>query len=109
LLHAPVQLTPGRRAVLERCKDVDFDELHGLFRQQDGQLSGRLRVDMPVGSARHLVLPQLPDFMRRHPGLQLELSCTDRRVDLVREGFDCVLRVGRLEDSGLVAPPAGPS
>ncbi|WP_449072851.1 LysR substrate-binding domain-containing protein, partial [Salmonella enterica] len=41
------------------------------------------------------------------PGLTVELSSTDRRVDLVREGFDCVLRVGQLADSSLVARPLG--
>jgi DNA-binding transcriptional LysR family regulator len=57
--------------------------------------------------ARELVIPQLPDFLRQHPALQLELSSTDRRVDLVREGFDCVLRVGALLDSSLIARPVG--
>src|SRR5450830_1813533 len=104
-----VQLTPDGQVFYERCKDVlaDLDELQGLFRQQPAQLSGRLRVDMPVGTARQLVLPSLPGFLRAHPGVHLELSCTDRRVDLVREGFDCVLRVGPLEDSGLIARPLG--
>lgn len=104
-----VQLTPDGQVFYERCKDVlaDLDELQGLFRQQPAQLSGRLRVDMPVGTARQLVLPNLPGFLRAHPGVHLELSCTDRRVDLVREGFDCVLRVGALEDSGLIARPLG--
>jgi DNA-binding transcriptional LysR family regulator len=104
-----VQLTPDGALFYERSKDVlaDLDELQGLFRQQPEQLSGRLRVDMPVSTARNLVLPRLPEFMRQHPLLKLELSCTDRRVDLVREGFDCVLRVGRLEESGLVARPLG--
>ena len=104
-----VQLTPDGQVFYERCKDVlaDLDELQGLFQQQPAQLSGRLRVDMPVGTARQLVLPSLPGFLRAHPGVHLELSCTDRRVDLVREGFDCVLRVGPLEDSGLIARPLG--
>jgi DNA-binding transcriptional LysR family regulator len=57
--------------------------------------------------ARHLVIPALPDFLAQHPALQLMLSSTDRRVDLVREGFDCVVRVGALEPSSLVARPLG--
>src|SRR5689334_19209702 len=67
----------------------------------------RVRVDMPQGLARSLVIPRLPQLLAAHPQLELQLSSTDRRVDLVREGFDCVLRVGRLDDSDLVARRLG--
>lgn len=112
LLHRTtrrVQLTPDGQAFYERCRDLlhDVDELQQLFRPAEGGLRGRLRVDMPLGAASHLVIPRLPEFLRAHPELQLELSSTDRRVDLVREGFDCVLRVGPLADSSLVARPLG--
>ena len=112
LLHRTtrrVRLTQDGQVFYERCKDLlaDMDELQGMFRQSPNQLSGRLRVDMPTAVARHRVLPRLPDFLNAHPGLSIELSSTDRRVDLVREGFDCVLRIGSLEDSGLIARPLG--
>jgi DNA-binding transcriptional LysR family regulator len=104
-----VQMTQDGQVFYERCKDLlaDVDELQGLFRPQAEQLRGRLRVDMSMGAARSLVVPRLPAFLAAHPGLELELSCTDRRVDVVREGFDCVLRVGTLADSSLVARPLG--
>ncbi|MDV3469901.1 LysR family transcriptional regulator [Stenotrophomonas sp. C3(2023)] len=85
----------------------DAEALQGLFRQPDTALQGRLRVDMSAGLARHVVLPHLSDFMDQHPGVEIELSATDRRVDLVREGFDCVVRVGPLDDNTLVARPVG--
>lgn len=112
LLHRTtrrVQMTQDGQAFYERCKDLlaDMEELQAMFQPGDAPLQGRLRVDMPIGVARHLVLPRLPAFLRAHPGLDLELSSTDRRVDLVREGFDCVLRVGSLGDSSLVARPLG--
>lgn len=112
LLHRTtrrVQLTQDGQAFYERCKDVlaDLEELEQLFLPTPADLRGRLRVDLPVGAARQLVLPRLPEFMAAHPQLEIELSCTDRRVDLVREGFDCVLRVGALGDSSLVARPLG--
>lgn len=112
LLHRTtrrVQLTQDGQAFYERCKDVlaDLEELEQLFLPTPAALRGRLRVDLPVGAARQLVLPRLPEFMAAHPQLEIELSCTDRRVDLVREGFDCVLRVGALGDSSLVARPLG--
>ncbi|MGP1667301.1 MAG: LysR substrate-binding domain-containing protein [Rhodanobacter sp.] len=113
LLHRTtrrVEPTQDGMVFLERCRDSldDIDELQSMFRHDERQLRGRLRVDMPTTAARAFVLPRLPDFLAAHPGIELELSCADRRVDLVREGFDCVLRVGALEDvDNLVAQPLG--
>lgn len=112
LLHRTtrrVRMTEDGFAFYERCKDVlaDMDELQHLFSRTPTSLRGRLRVDMPIGSARRFVLPRLPAFLAEHPELELELSSTDRRVDIVREGFDCVLRVGTLADSRLIARPLG--
>lgn len=112
LLHRTtrrVQMTQDGQVFYERCKDLlaDFEELQNLFRSGDAALQGRLRVDMPSAVARDLVLPRLPDFLQAHPALSVELSSTDRRVDVVREGFDCVLRVGALGDSSLIARPLG--
>ncbi|MDY6947118.1 MAG: LysR family transcriptional regulator [Pseudomonadota bacterium] len=112
LLHRTtrkVQMTLDGRACYERCKDLlaDMDELRSMFQQGQQALRGRLRVDMPTGVARTKVIPQLPSFLRQHPLLEIELSCTDRKVDLVREGFDCVMRVGTLEDSSLIVRPLG--
>jgi len=112
LLHRTtrkVQMTQDGRAFYERCKDLlaDMDELQAMFQQGPQSLRGRLRVDMPSGVARNLIIPRLPHFLQAHPQLELELSSTDRRVDLVREGFDCVLRVGALGDTNLIARPLG--
>lgn len=62
---------------------------------------------MPTGVAKTQVIPRLGEFLAAHPQIELELSSTDRRVDLVREGFDCVVRVGPLGDSALVARQLG--
>jgi len=112
LLHRTtrkVQMTHDGLAFYERCKDLltDVDEVQAMFQQGEQSLRGRLRVDMSGGVARLFVLPRLPEFTQAHPLLELELSSTDRLVDLVREGFDCVLRVGPLVDSSLVARPLG--
>jgi DNA-binding transcriptional LysR family regulator len=112
LLHRTtrkVQMTQDGKTFYERSTDLlaDFDELRTLFQQGQSALTGRLRVDMSSGIAKHIVLPRLPEFLRMHPGLEVELSSTDRRVDLVREGFDCVVRVGTLVDSTLVARTLG--
>jgi len=112
LLHRTtrrVQMTQDGQAFYERCKDVlaDMDELQAMFQQGVQALRGRLRVDMPVLVARDQVIPRLSEFLADHPQIEVELSSTDRRVDVVREGFDCVMRVGPLGDSGLVARPLG--
>jgi DNA-binding transcriptional LysR family regulator len=111
LLHRTtrrVEMTQDGSAFFERCREVlgEVDALPGLFRE-GAALQGRLRVDMPVAMARNHILPRLPEFLDAHPQLEMELSCTDRRVDLVREGFDCVLRIGPLGDANLHARPLG--
>ena len=112
LLHRTtrrVQMTQDGQVFYERCKDLlaDLEELQNLFRSSETALQGRLRVDMPSGVAKDVVLPRLPEFLQAHPAMNIELSSTDRRVDLIREGFDCVLRVGALGDSNLIARPLG--
>ena len=113
LLHRTtrrVQLTQDGQAYYERCKDLlaDVDELQSMFQHPAGAgLKGRVRIDMSTGMARNVVVPRLPELLARHPGLEVELSSTERRVDVVREGFDCVLRTGAVVDSSLVARPLG--
>lgn len=103
-----VQMTQDGQSFYERSKQVlaDIEDLQTMF-QGEADLSGRLRVDMPLGVARHIVMPRLPEFLAAHPQVKVELSSTDRRVDVVAEGFDCIVRVGRLDDSTLVARPLG--
>ncbi|WP_115556666.1 LysR family transcriptional regulator [Xanthomonas campestris] len=112
LLHRTtrrVQLTADGTAFYQRSRDLldDMDELQGMFQRDHSQLRGRLRVDMSAGIARQFVIPALPAFLAQHPQLEIEISGTDRRVDLVREGFDCVVRVGTVEDTSLVGRPLG--
>lgn len=82
------------------------DDLDSLFRSE-GDITGTIRVDMPVGMARNLIVERLPEFLDLHPGIHLELSATDRFVDVVAEGFDCVVRVGPSHDSALIIRKLG--
>ena len=104
-----VQLTHDGQAYYDRAREMiaDLEDMDTMFQQTPGQLRGSLRVDMPVSTARNMVIPRLPEFLDRHPGLEIELSCTDRRVDVVAEGFDCVMRAGALADSMLTARTLG--
>lgn len=86
----------------ERCVRVlaDLDDMASVFRTAEPK--GPLRVDMQGTIARMFIVPALPAFMARYPGVSLNLSESDRMVDLVTEGFDCVVRAGELPDSSLV-------
>ncbi|CBG90985.1 LysR family transcriptional regulator [Citrobacter rodentium] len=112
LLHRTtrqVQLTQDGMVYYERAKELlsNLEELDGLFQYDTASISGKLRVDMPVSVARNLLIPRLPAFLQQHPGIELELSSSDRLVDVIREGFDCVVRVGTQQDAGLIARPLG--
>lgn len=112
LLHRStrrVQLTQDGQVYYDRCKELlaSVEEMETLFQLNPATISGRLRVDMSVAMARDFVLPKLGEFLNRYPAIEIELSSTDHRVDVVREGFDCVIRVGTLKDSGLIARPLG--
>lgn len=102
-----VAVTPAGADYLEHCRRV-FAELAAAeesLKQSRERPTGRLRVDVPGSFARHLLLPALPDFLARFPGIELELRINERVVDLVKEGVDLAVRGGVIEDPNLVARP----
>jgi DNA-binding transcriptional LysR family regulator len=103
-----VRLTPDGEQLLSRARRLvlEADDIAAMF-QAPSTLRGRVRVDLPVNLARDVIIPRLPELLAAHPGLDMLVSTTDRRVEVVREGFDCVLRIGALADSGLVAKRLG--
>ncbi|HVI53892.1 MAG TPA: LysR family transcriptional regulator [Luteibacter sp.] len=72
-----------------------------------GALRGLLRVALPTSLASREVVPRLPDFIRAHPALRIELRVEDQRQDLLREGIDVALRFGVMPDSTAVAKLVG--
>lgn len=78
-----------------------------MFHPGSQQITGRLRIDMPSRIGRRIIIPALPSLIEQHPGVELEVSMTDRMVDLVSEGIDCVIRVGELSDSDLICRKLG--
>ena len=104
-----VQLTQEGEAYYARSRELvaDFDALRAMFRSGADVLTGRLRIDMSVAMAARIVLPRLGGFMALHPQLLVDLGTADRRVDVIREGYDVVLRAGPLQDSSLVARQLG--
>jgi DNA-binding transcriptional LysR family regulator len=97
-----VRSTLDGDAYYQRCMTIlgEVEEAESAFR--DAKPQGLLRVDVHGTLARHFVLPALPAFLAEYPGLRLQMSEGDRLVDLVREGIDCVLRVGDLHDGAMI-------
>jgi DNA-binding transcriptional LysR family regulator len=101
-------LTPEGEEFYRRSKPLlsQADDLLESF-APERPLNGQLRVDMPIAFARQIVVPQLPAFYQSHPDLEIILSSSDVRRDMLRDGLDCVLRMGTLDDGDYVARPLG--
>ena len=82
---------------------VEADEAELAARGAGTSLAGKIRVAAAVTFARIHLMPRLPEFLDRHPDLEIEVVLDDRNVDLVQEGIDVGLRMGRLVDSSLTA------
>jgi DNA-binding transcriptional LysR family regulator len=81
---------------------VEADEAELAARGAGTSLTGKLRIAAAVTFARIHLMPRLPEFLQRHPDLEIEVVLDDRNVDLVQEGIDVALRMGRqLADSSL--------
>jgi LysR family transcriptional regulator for bpeEF and oprC len=104
-----LSLTPDGAAYYERCVRIlaDVEETEASFQSGNKKPHGKLRIDMPGSIGRLLVIPALCEFHTRYPDIDLQLGLTDRPVDLLQEGVDCVVRVGALQDSSLVARRIG--
>ncbi|MCC6196073.1 MAG: LysR family transcriptional regulator [Burkholderiales bacterium] len=84
-----------------------LDDAESRLRQGASAPAGPLRVNVPVALGHRVFVPEVRGFLERHPKVSLELSCSDRAVDLVQEGVDCAVRGGELADSSLVARRVG--
>lgn len=98
-----VSPTLDGEAYYRRCTVLlsDLEEAEGAF--AGVRPRGVLRVEVQGTLARHFMLPGLPRFFAEYPEIELHMSESDRWVDVVREGVDCVLRFGHLPDSDMVA------
>jgi DNA-binding transcriptional LysR family regulator len=99
-----VSLTDTGRAFLERARVIidDFQSLESSVREEGGP-RGLLRISAPVTFGAAELTPALLAFAAAYPQVALDVSSSDRMVNLVEEGFDVAVRVGQLVDSSLVA------
>src|SRR6201991_1596288 len=98
-----VRPTLDGEAYYRRCLAIldDIEDAEGAF--SGAVPRGMLRVEVQGTLARHFLMPGLPRFLEAYPEIEIAMSESDRWVDIVREGVDCVLRYGAMPDSDLVA------
>ena len=85
-----------------RCVAILAEVEEAETAMRDARPRGLLRIDAHPLLTRTFILPHLPAFLARYPQLELQIGQGDRLVDLVREGIDCVIRTGELDDSGMI-------
>ena len=94
----------GRQCYDQAQRLLDgMQELEGSLQGADQRPRGSLRVDVPALVARRFIAPALPRFVQAWPDITLQLSATDRHIDMVDEGIDVLVRIGELPDSALLA------
>lgn len=81
---------------------AELDTIDNNARVTRQKFQGHLRVDVPSTFATHLLIPALEDFQQRYPKITVALGVSDRTVDIVGEGVDCVVRAGRLDEQTMV-------
>ena len=105
-----LSLTETGAAYLERCKQVllDLEDATLAAGVSVAKPSGTLRINAPVSFAVNHLGRVLPRYAQRYPEVNLEVSLSDRIVDLVEEGYDLAIRIGRIQDSSLVVRKIAP-
>ena len=98
-----VRPTLDGEAHYRRCLSLiaDLEDAEGAF--GGARPKGLLRLEVQGTLARHFLLPNLPGFFTEYPDIEINMSESDRWIDLIREGVDCVLRFGHLPDSDMIA------
>jgi LysR family transcriptional regulator for bpeEF and oprC len=107
LLHRTtrsVGLTNDGASFFERCQQIlaDVEDAENSLNRSRTAPHGRLRVHMPVGFGRRVIVPALSGFIERYPDLVLDAELSDRIVDLAYEGIDVAVQIGELADARLI-------
>lgn len=102
-------LTEAGKRYLQHCKRIqeEVDLAEASVSELMSACKGTLRIGASVGIGQEILKPELGRFLHTYPELDLELSLLNRRVDLIEEGFDLLIRIGQLDDSRLVARRLG--
>ncbi len=94
----------------ERCLTIlqDIDDIEDITRQQTSKPKGSLRMSVPTSFGLLHLNEAIPEYIKQYPDVNIELSLADRFIDVVAEGYDLVIRIGELNDSGLIARKLAP-
>lgn len=108
LLHRTTRkITPTEAGLLyyQRCLPIlnELKDAEDSVSNITSTLQGKITISLPMDFGSRFVAPYLGQFMTTYPNIQLNIEFSDRRVDVVAEGYDLVLRIGALEDSSIVA------
>ncbi|WP_298450421.1 LysR family transcriptional regulator [uncultured Marinobacter sp.] len=105
-----LHLTEAGASYHQRALQVlhDIEDMECLVGDLQTEARGMLRISAPVSFAIRHMAPLLSEFQKAHPGVGIDLQLNDRKVDLVEEGFDVVLRIGHLKSSSLIAKRIAP-
>ena len=108
LLHRTTRklsLTDEGEVFYARCKELlgNIEEAEAEITSRSGQATGQLKVSVPVSFGLLHLAPLWAEFMARHPKVMLDLTLSDRMVDLVEEGFDVAVRIAKLPSSSLIS------
>ncbi|MDQ1923577.1 LysR family transcriptional regulator [Massilia sp. CCM 9206] len=105
-----LSLTPDGAQYYAHCIEIlaaiDASE-QPFFGAGSTRPKGKLRIDLPSAVARHVILPHIAAFHEAYPDVELGISITDRLVDMIRDGIDCAVRVGQLQDSSMIGRQIG--
>ncbi|HEE0081172.1 TPA: LysR family transcriptional regulator [Citrobacter youngae] len=103
-----VTLTEEGDAFYQRTKVLlgDVDDIMASF-SPTRPPRGKLRINAPLSLAHSIIVPALSDFQSRYPDIEIVLTSTDRKIDLLAEGIDCMIRIGELQDSSLISRRLG--
>ncbi|QXB48053.1 LysR family transcriptional regulator [Acinetobacter seifertii] len=100
-----VSLTQDGQRILPECQNLlfDYEQLEQLIQTQKQHYRGTLKISMPSRIVHKVIIPELSDFYQRYPDIHLQLNSSDDMTDLIEKGIDCVVRVGELDSSSLIA------
>jgi DNA-binding transcriptional LysR family regulator len=100
-----LSLTELGSSYYSRCREAmaKLEDAESDLAEARGMPRGRIRIDVPIALGRNFIVPAIPRFLEQYPEITVHLSMNDQTVDLIQEGFDAAVRLGKLSDSSLIA------
>lgn len=104
-----VNVTPDGAVYYEHAVRLlaDMDDAETSLSHAVAMPRGKLRIDVPSPLARMILVPALPEFYSQYPDIQIDLGASDRKVDMIRDNVDCVIRGGSISEQSLIARHVG--